>query len=376
MFFSLPVLMYHSISRFQHRLCVSPELFEEHCKTLADAGWRGISLAEAEDYFFKKRRLPGRVCLFSFDDGYLDNYVYAEPILRQYGHHGVLFPVVDFIGKEEVLRPTLESLKENPERVRELPDLDRRATINRSRLPVYQITFCNWQEIRHMHHDGNLASAAHSMRHDRVVRSLEFNRLYTPGGRGGFFGVPPYASLWGLPRFDLGHGLAYRGYELAPELFELVQRMVPQEANAAKAFLAKEENRQAVHEAVGKLSCLGTLESEASYRARIFQEFTECREVFTKQLGTPPISFCWPWGDYNRIALEEARKAGFKVFFTTRRGVNLRSNALAVRRFAVRGGSGQELLKKIRFVSNPFLEAPYGLWRKGWKFKWLGAVLK
>ena len=360
MFFSLPVLMYHSISRFKHRLCVSPELFEEHCKTLAAAGWRGISLAEAEDYFLKKGRLPGRVCLFTFDDGYLDNYVYAEPILRQYGHYGVLFPVVECLGKEELLRPNLEALKENPECADGLPDLDKRATISRARLPVYQITFCNWQEVRHMHHNGNLAAAAHSMRHDRVVRSLEFDRLYMPGGRGGFFGIPPYASLWGFPRFDLGHSLACRGYELAPELFELVKQMVPQEWEQAKVFLAKEENRQAIHEAIFKLPLLGTLESESSYRLRLFNEFSQCREIFAEQLGSPPISFCWPWGDYNRIALEEARKAGFKVFFTTRRGVNRRGNALAVRRMSVRGGSGQEVLNKLRFVSNALLEAPYG----------------
>ena len=77
MFHSLPFLMYHSISRFNHRLCVSPELFDDQCRALVRAGWRGVSLAEAEDFFLGKRRLPRKTLLFSFDDGYLDNYANA-----------------------------------------------------------------------------------------------------------------------------------------------------------------------------------------------------------------------------------------------------------------------------------------------------------
>ena len=369
MFFSLPVLMYHSISRFKSGFCVPPESFDVHCKTLTDAGWRGISLLEAEDYFLKKRRLPRKTCLFTFDDGYLDNYVHAEPILRRYGHQGILFPVAECLNTESVLRPNADDLGATPDRAKELPDLDLRAGVKRAGALVSQTIFCSWREVVHMHHNGVLAAAPHSLRHDRVVRSLEYSNLCRPAGKRGFFSVPPYPVLWGMPAFDLGHFLASPGYTLAPELFELIKNMVPQGWNEAKAFLAKEENRQAVQAAVGQLPCLGVRETEPDYRARIFQEFVRCRDIFTEKLGTPPVSFCWPWGRYSAIALEEAKRAGFRVFFTTERGANRRGGALSVRRISVRNWSSDLLMQKVSLAANAALEEPYGWWAKLYQTK-------
>ncbi len=355
MSFSLPVLMYHSVSRMRNKQCVPPELFEEHCATLSQAGWRGISLAEAEGYFLHKRRLPGKTLLLTFDDGYLDNYVYAEPILRRYNLHGAIFPVARLLDTENALRPTSEASPPQG-----LPNLHSPATLVRQEMPVANILFCRWSEIRHMQEHGNLAAGAHSLRHDRVVSGLRFSELYTPGGRDSFFSVPPHPVLWGLPRFPLGYSLACRGYTLAPELVDLVAATVPQEKTAAAAFLADPANRKDLYAAIAKLPRLGTLESMEEYRARIFAEFTECRELFAERLGSAPLSFCWPWGGYSGAALEEARRAGFRVFFTARRGTNLPGGALAVRRIAVRKISGQDLLRLVRFSRCPLLETPYG----------------
>ena len=347
--------MYHSISRFNSHLCVSPELFEDHCKSLAEAGWRGISLAEAEDYFVNKRRLPAKVCLFTFDDGYLDNYVHAEPLLRRYGHHGLMFPVAECLLHDNLLRPNSEDLGRDPERAKELPDMDKRAPIAKAGIPVHGIDFCSWREVKHMHHHGNMASAPHSLRHDRVVRSLEYNVLFRPGGRRGFFSTPPYTILWGLPRFDLGHALNDRAYTLNPEVFDVVKQMVPQAWQAAQKFLDSEENRKAIQAAVAKLPSLGVRETEAQYRERIFQELVRCRELFSEQLGSLPLSFCWPWGSNNSVAIEEGRRAGFKVFFTTRRGLN-RPGTQNVHRIPVRGGNGQELLHQVSHCSSSLRE--------------------
>ena len=44
--YSLPVLMYHYVSRFPGAIAVSPEHFEDQCRGMAEHGWRGIGLAE------------------------------------------------------------------------------------------------------------------------------------------------------------------------------------------------------------------------------------------------------------------------------------------------------------------------------------------
>ena len=80
--------MYHYVSSFPGAIAVSPEHFEDQCRGMAKHGWRGIGLDEAEAFLLKGAPLPPRSLLITFDDGYLDNYVYAWPILRKYGHKG------------------------------------------------------------------------------------------------------------------------------------------------------------------------------------------------------------------------------------------------------------------------------------------------
>ena len=226
MFFSLPVLMYHSISRFKSGFCVPPESFDVHCKTLTDAGWRGISLLEAEDYFLKKRRLPRKTCLFTFDDGYLDNYVHAEPILRRYGHQGILFPVAECLNTESVLRPNADDLGATPDRAKELPDLDLRAGVKRAGALVSQTIFCSWREVVHMHHNGVLAAAPHSLRHDRVVRSLEYSNLCRPAGTRVFFTTERGANR-------RGGALSVRRISVRNWSSDLLMQKVSLAANAA-----------------------------------------------------------------------------------------------------------------------------------------------
>ncbi|MDR2799964.1 MAG: polysaccharide deacetylase family protein [Desulfovibrio sp.] len=364
MIFSLPVLMYHSVSRHPHRLCVAPEVFEDHCRVLAGAGWRGIPLEEAETFFLRKRRLPRKVCLFTFDDGYLDNYVHAEPLLRRYGHRGALFPVLGLLHEGDVLRPAGEDLGANGAPPAPLPNLDARAPVrNGNGLLVSPIVFCSWKEAAAMREKGAMDIAPHSMTHGRVAGDLKFTRLYLPGDRYSFFDVPPYPVPWGFPRFYLDHGLTHPGYTPAPELFDLIRAMVPQTPKEAQAFLSQEKNREAVVGAVNRLPCLGTRESMEEYRARVAAEFAACREQCLARLGFAPVSFCWPWGDYTSVARKEGRKAGFRVFFTTYRGANVPGVAGAVRRIAVRNCSGADLLSLVRGASSALRELPHDLGR-------------
>ena len=94
---TLPVLMHHLISNDTTHISVLPSIFETQCRTLAEKGWFGIGLREAEEFFINGRPLPEKSFLLTFDDGYLDNYVYAWPILRKYGHKGVIFVVTERI---------------------------------------------------------------------------------------------------------------------------------------------------------------------------------------------------------------------------------------------------------------------------------------
>ena len=91
--YSLPVLMYHYVSRFPGAIAVSPEHFEDQCRGMAEHGWRGIGLDEAEAFLLKGAPLPPRSLLITFDDGYRSNYTLAYPILQKYSMKATIFAI-------------------------------------------------------------------------------------------------------------------------------------------------------------------------------------------------------------------------------------------------------------------------------------------
>lgn len=93
---SVPVLMYHHVSPSPGLVTVSPETFADQMRGLATAGYRTLR-ADEFAAFLAGDKVPDRSVLITFDDGYLDNWVHAHPILKQYGFSAVMFVVSDWI---------------------------------------------------------------------------------------------------------------------------------------------------------------------------------------------------------------------------------------------------------------------------------------
>lgn len=350
---SLPVLMYHSISRSPTSTAVAPELFAEHCAALAEAGWRTLSLREAEICFLEQSPFPAKSCLITFDDGYLDNWLEAAPVLERHGLRGAVFPVLSELEKAAAPR--------GPESAAS-PD----ALVLRKGQKVREERFCSVAELREMARRGVLTPAPHSLRHDRVAAGPEFKGLARPGGTRGWFSLPAYGAVWGMPNFKLGHALTTQAFLPSSRLLRLAERTVPQHFDEARAYLAVPRNRAHLLKRIRNLEAkglLGRMESMEEYRSRLFKEFTVCRKRFARFFNAAPLSFCWPWGDYNAIALEEAQRAGFRIFFTTALGANSMASGLCVRRFKVRNISGARLVWETRLLSFSPLAGLAGRWQ-------------
>lgn len=93
-----PILMYHSISPFNKKLpsihhkviSATPEMFEKQIVYL-NKYYQIISL---EDYVLRRSsnmKIPDGCVVLTFDDGYLDNYTYAYPILNAYNTRATIF---------------------------------------------------------------------------------------------------------------------------------------------------------------------------------------------------------------------------------------------------------------------------------------------
>lgn len=94
---ALPVFMYHHVSPAPGLVTVAPATFRKHVAALAEAGWRTAGLAELAA-FLAGAEVPARTCVLTFDDGYLDNFVHAHPILAEFGMRAVLFVVTAWLG--------------------------------------------------------------------------------------------------------------------------------------------------------------------------------------------------------------------------------------------------------------------------------------
>ena len=107
----IPILAYHSLDpqRFQNKLAISPSLFRKQMLFLKSRGFRSVSL----EVCARKRWCEGfldRSVALTFDDGYLDNYKEAFPVLKELGLAASFFVTSDDVGKEGFM--TWEMLRE------------------------------------------------------------------------------------------------------------------------------------------------------------------------------------------------------------------------------------------------------------------------
>ena len=82
-------------------IVVSDIAFEMHMRILR-RNFNPISLQELQAHLEKGTRLPERSCLVTFDDGWLDNYEIAFPILQKYEIPAVIFLPVSYISGDSM----------------------------------------------------------------------------------------------------------------------------------------------------------------------------------------------------------------------------------------------------------------------------------
>lgn len=225
---SLTVVNYHRIDNpyredfdsFKPNVSATPEDFDRQMAYLAK-WFHVVSLKDVIAWLDGQKELPPHAALITFDDGYLDNYAHAFPILRKYNFPALIFLTTGHIGtdapfywdmaaycfahteNDHLTFPDghveswsdpkqLEQVSKNwIELMKTLPQAEKLIYVQS--LPVllgvsipagfFKQLMMNWDQIREMH-KGGIEFGAHTMHHPILTRiSLEEVRKEVAGSK-------------------------------------------------------------------------------------------------------------------------------------------------------------------------------------------------
>ena len=112
----VPVLVFHSVSDdsdwlpWADGISLSSKAFERQLAAIGNFGFTVISTDELISARQQQTALPKDAVVLHLDDGYLDNWVGAYPVLARHGMRATVFVSPDFIEPGESPRPTLDDV--------------------------------------------------------------------------------------------------------------------------------------------------------------------------------------------------------------------------------------------------------------------------
>ncbi|NTV62307.1 MAG: polysaccharide deacetylase family protein [Oscillochloris sp.] len=103
----IPILMYHYVRTVDpgldplgYGLSVTPEQFAAQLDWLRRAGYDTIQMSALASCIRGDGPCPARAVALTFDDGHLDAYTDALPLLEQYGDTATFYVVSGFVGQD------------------------------------------------------------------------------------------------------------------------------------------------------------------------------------------------------------------------------------------------------------------------------------
>lgn len=303
-------VVFHSVGNTNpswHRNWLSCLLdhFDRFCSFLKGAKYQAIVL---EDWYqlqnYPEIILDKQVVL-TFDDGYLDNWVYAYPILKQYGLKGTIFINPEFVDPSEEIRPNLDDVLLGKCQQADLQTLG----------------FLNWAEIKEMNASGMMDIQSHGMSHnfyfisDKIVDVYEGQAEYDwlawihkPECKP-FYITEDQRHLiaYGYPIFEYGRALGLRRYFPDSRLVDFATQLYAERGtekdNASIIKLLNEKIKQ----------CPGRFESDEEMERRYRYELFESKRILEEKLNKKVEFLCWPGRGYNNLSIKLSIEAGYKA---------------------------------------------------------------
>lgn len=95
----IPILYYHSVFEDSKKdeVVIDTEKFREQMKYLKDNNYKTLTLDETYNYIKNNEKVPEKSVVITFDDGWIDNYDNAFPILKEFNFKATIFVITDLV---------------------------------------------------------------------------------------------------------------------------------------------------------------------------------------------------------------------------------------------------------------------------------------
>ncbi|MBD1399347.1 polysaccharide deacetylase family protein [Pelovirga terrestris] len=310
---NIPTIMYHSVGVpdpdwIWNQLTIPFDLFADHIRWLKKKNFSTIDFAQYYRHLLHGEALPANPVFLNFDDGYLDNWVYAYPLLKKYGFKGTIFVNPEFVDPCETPRKNLEDV-----------------WLGRCSLDELQSQgFLSWAEMRKMEEDGVMDIQSHAMTHTWYFSGPDIVDFRHPGDNYMWMDWNDHSDIkchyLNKDASKIPHCLGTPVYQHGKSLE--VKRYYPDGAvkKHLEAFVAKQgvdffdnNNWKNVlqKEAVEFMSTCrteGRYETDQERRVRLHWELGEAKKIIESKLSKQVTFLCWPGGGYDPEAIEISKE--------------------------------------------------------------------
>ena len=316
----IPVIYYHSIALGENPhwikkyLTLELKYFEAQMKYLKKNRYETIFLDEYFD-ILKNGNIENKKCVcITFDDGFLDNWIYAFPILKNNNFKATIFVNPEFVDTKASVRKTLISYWAG------------NTTID----SIDKWGYLSWEEMSLMEASGLIDIQSHTMSHAELFISDKIVDFHHPASQclypiGNLFPdrKPYYIEdmefekllPYGYPFFEFSSSVIARKVEINPDFInDVVRKLGGNDWTSGYRF--DDLYRQIEPLYTGYLKddrVIVKRESDEEYNNRLLYELKASKDLIEKNLNKQVRFLCWPNHDYNDYVHQKAKEIGYKA---------------------------------------------------------------
>lgn len=300
---------------YRNYLTLELKYFEENLKYFKARGYNFVFLKDII-YGSKDPDIHQdlkSVCL-TFDDGYLDNFIYVYPLLKKYNAKATIFVNPAFVDKKSIIRKTLEDHWNNKASLSEINNWG----------------FLSWDEMRLMEESGYVDIQSHTLTHTKYFVSDQIKGFHHPGADCLYYignefpeRLPYYIEdndfeklmPYGHPVFEERSSIIAKKVTIKESFsHSVIQLLKNYDWNEPYNFNNTYNLVKPLYDEVRKTNeIIEKVETEKEYQERVKFELSESKKIIENELNKKIDICCWPHGDNSELTHKLALEAGYKT---------------------------------------------------------------